>query len=72
MKDVFKIFNIESKKEREISKGDIKYKITYGKNNDKSPFKKMSRDYIGITLDNSFSITSVNIYSIEKEQMWIK
>ena len=31
MKDVFKIFNIESKKEREISKGDIKYKITYGK-----------------------------------------
>ena len=40
MKDVFKIFNIESKKEREISKGDIKYKITYGKNNDKSPFKK--------------------------------
>jgi hypothetical protein len=31
MKDVFKIFNIESKKEREISIGDIKYKITYGK-----------------------------------------
>ena len=32
----------------------------------------MSRDYIGITLDNSFNSTSVNIYSIEKEQMWIK
>ena len=30
MKDVFKIFNIESKKEREISIGDIKNKITYG------------------------------------------
>ena len=40
MKDVFKIFNIESKKEIEISIRDIKYKITYGKNSDKSPFKK--------------------------------
>lgn len=69
MKDVFKIFNIESKKEREISIGDLKYKITYGKNNDKSHFKKISRDYIGIILDNSFNSTSVNIYSIEKEQI---
>ena len=31
MKNVFKIFNIESKKEREISIGDIKYKIKYVK-----------------------------------------
>ena len=69
MKDVFQIFNIESKKEREISIGDIKYKITYGKNSYKSPFKKISRDYICIILDNSFSNTSVNIYSIEKEQI---
>ena len=69
----FVIYNLNTKKERDINMKELFLNIDLGENFDERVIKKISKDYIGFVLPEKYRhdnvVSSVNIFSIEKEQI---